>query len=193
MTQIPGYEGIYEINESGVVFSINRIVVGRDNTPYPKKGKKLVPWINKQNGYYYVSLWRNNTGKTYAVHRLVAQIFIPNLDSKPEVNHKDSNRLNCSASNLEWVTSSENSFHGYKSGFASQKPKRKLTEEDYKVIFRRFLLGESMGKIIEDFSISPGRLSVNLKALTLKWGNYKEYRAEIYRQQIQRAQVNGRN
>lgn len=191
MMQITGYEGIYEINEKGEVFSLTRFVIGVDGTSYPKKGRKLVPTINKITGYYYVSLWRDNKGKTFAVHRLVAQLFVSNPDNKPEVNHKDSNRLNCQASNLEWVTSSENSLHGYASGFATQKPRRKLTENDYKEIFRRFMLGESFASILQDFSISPGRLSTNLKTLTLKWGNHEAYRAEVYRQQVERAQING--
>jgi len=193
MIPIPKYEGIYTINDSGEVFSVNRTVIAKDGNAYRKKGKKLVPFINKQTGYYYISLWRNNKGKTFALHRIVANLFVSNPYNKPEVNHKDSNRLNCCASNLEWVTSSENSTHGYIHGFATQKLRRKLTEDDYKEIFRRFLIGESMAVIIKDFTISPGRLSVNLKALTLKWGKHKEYKAEIYRQQVKRAQINGNN
>jgi hypothetical protein len=44
----------------------------------------------------------------YSLHRLVAKIFIPNPDNKETVNHKDGNKLNSKASNLEWMTNSEN-------------------------------------------------------------------------------------
>lgn len=193
MKKVQGYEGIYAVNEQGEVFSLDRLVIGVDGVTYPRKGRKLSPGLNKVTGYYYVSLWKDNKGKSFAVHRLVAQAFIPNPDNKPEVNHKDSNRLNCCVTNLEWVSSSENSLHGYEHGLATQKPRRKLLEDDYKEIFRRFMLGESFASILKNFTISPGRLSVNLKALTQKWGVYAEYQSEIHRQQVERAQKNVSN
>jgi len=42
------------------------------------------------------------------IHRMVAQTFLPNPDNKPVVNHKDTDVLNNSVSNLEWVTYKEN-------------------------------------------------------------------------------------
>ena len=51
-------------------------------------------------------------GKYYNLHRVVAELFIPNPDNKPVVNHKDpTNRWNCSVDNLEWVTQAENIKH----------------------------------------------------------------------------------
>ena len=64
------------------------------------------------NGYLSVALFRNSVRKENRLHRLVAQAFIPNPENKPEVNHIDENKLNNDATNLEWVTSKENSNHG---------------------------------------------------------------------------------
>lgn len=61
------------------------------------------------NGYMNVAL----SGEPYTVHRLVARAFIPNPCNKPCVNHKDGDRTNNRADNLEWVTYEENEAHKY--------------------------------------------------------------------------------
>jgi len=53
----------------------------------------------------------NFKNKSYYVHRLVAMVYVPNPDNKPEVNHKDGNKLNNHYSNLEWCTTYENRRH----------------------------------------------------------------------------------
>ena len=64
----------------------------------------------------YVCLSRKNSVRQIRVHRIVAEVFIPNPDKKPFVNHingiKDDNRVD----NLEWVTGSENMQHAYSTG-----------------------------------------------------------------------------
>lgn len=50
-------------------------------------------------------------GKSIKIHRLVAQLFVPNPDNKPQVNHIDRCRHNNHYSNLEWVTQAENNEH----------------------------------------------------------------------------------
>ena len=67
--------------------------------------------LNIKSGYYHIGLTNNNIRKTIKVHRLVAIAFIPNPENKPEVNHKDKNKLNNSILNLEWMTHKENMQH----------------------------------------------------------------------------------
>ena len=102
---IPGYEGKYRVSNRGEIVSIHYKRSIKEN-PQP-----LVP--RESNGYLYVVLSKNNKVKVAKPHRLVAELFIPNPDNKPYVNHKDGNKQNNSVENLEWVTPLENNLHMY--------------------------------------------------------------------------------
>jgi len=67
-----------------------------------------------KSGYLNIGLRDGKTVKTYRVNRLVAIYFIDNIHNKPQVNHKDGNKLNNSVGNLEWVTGSENQIHSFR-------------------------------------------------------------------------------
>ena len=92
-----GYEGLYEIDVYGNVYSIQRTTT---------KGGKLKP--QKAHGYYRVALTKNGKTKCYFVHRLVAAAFLEKPKGKDFINHKDFDRGNNNVSNLEWVTQKEN-------------------------------------------------------------------------------------
>ena len=99
---IPGYEGIYEIDTSGNVYSL---ATNKIKKPY------------SVNGYLKQSLRdKDHKESKKFVHRLVAEVFIPNPEGLPEVNHKDCNKSNNSVSNLEWCTRSENLQHAWRHG-----------------------------------------------------------------------------
>jgi hypothetical protein len=66
---------------------------------------------SNRGGYSSVSLKNSNCKKNFRVHRLVANAFIPNIENKSDVNHKDKNRSNNNINNLEWMTRKENNQH----------------------------------------------------------------------------------
>lgn len=72
----------------------------------------LKPRSNK-GGYMYVNFKINGKNTNFAVHRIVANAFLPNPNGYTEVNHKDYDKTNNCIENLEWVSSSINKKHAF--------------------------------------------------------------------------------
>lgn len=85
--------------------------ISRAGRLYSNYAKKFLGGYVGENGYLYYTF--KDKSREYA-HRLVAKAFISNPDDKPEVNHKDYDRLNNNDDNLEWVTTGENLQHALK-------------------------------------------------------------------------------
>ena len=100
---IEGYEGLYQISNLGNVKSLNYNKTGKERILTPQKNNK---------SYLKVGLCKQAKSKTYKIHRLVAQAFLPNQNNLPQVNHKDEDKQNNAASNLEWCTNKYNSNYG---------------------------------------------------------------------------------
>ena len=118
---IADYEGLYQISNMGNVRSLDRLVFGRNGFKL-RKGKILskskIYGKGISNPYLYVTFTDRCKRKTFQVHRLVAQEFLPNIKNLPQVNHKDWNPSNNCVSNLEWCTALYNNTH--------KKPKSEL-------------------------------------------------------------------
>ena len=108
---ISGYEGYYEVSNTGKVRSVDRIIIDLNKKEIPLHGKELSLGMNNK-GYYLVTLSKNNIHKTFLVHQLVAKTFIPNPDNFSIINHKDENPTNNNVENLEWCTQKYNVNYG---------------------------------------------------------------------------------
>jgi hypothetical protein len=96
---IPNYEGVYKVSSLGNITSF-----------WYNRHKVLSPGIS--NGYEHVVLCKDGLKKRFSIHRLVAEVFIPNPENKPHVNHLDENPSNNKVENLEWCTPKENCNYG---------------------------------------------------------------------------------
>ena len=109
------YDYMYEISNTGFVRN-------------KQTGLILACPIDKHHGYRYFTCH----GKIKKVHRLVAELFIPNPNNLPQVNHKDGNKTNNNVDNLEWCTNQENQIHARDHGLTPTGQKcsfSKLTQD----------------------------------------------------------------
>lgn len=123
---VVGYEGLYEVSDSGVVKSLERVTttqrvvkgaVQSFNWTVPEK---ILKYGKRSDDYLDVPLTKNGVSKNICVHRLVAEAFIDNPENLRCVNHKDGDKTNNSVANLEWVTHQENNIHAVMNGMNSQ-------------------------------------------------------------------------
>lgn len=141
----------YRITKDGRVFSLN----------YNNTNKEQEMQQSVKRGYAVVGLVCDDGKRRFiGVHRLVANIHIPNPNNKPQVNHIDGNKLNNHVDNLEWVSASENQQHAFDTGLSvphscnmngnsqgSLLPQSKMTEDTvYKM---RVFYNENKG-IVKD-------------------------------------------
>jgi len=116
----------YEIRKDGIIRNI----------------KTKYELTHTKKDYLYVKLSNNGTCKSYAVHILVAKVFLENYENKltvdhidrntfnlPIVNHKDGNKLNNNVENLEWCTQKDNMIHFNKNNLIKKDNRQKKVYE----------------------------------------------------------------
>lgn len=175
MFYIPGYEGLYQITPEGEVYSVTRKV----NSPI-SGGERTVPAQFMQTqlvkGYPAFRASRGHKKRTVYVHRVLAQLFVPNPDGKPHVNHKNGDKADYRVENLEWCTHKENMEHAHRTGLAKhpkngpgeQSPSAKLTNESVRAIRRLLAEGQRKRDICKKFGVSSSTIRFIEKRETWK-------------------------
>lgn len=99
---VVGFEGLYEVSNLGKVRSLHWY-----------GGDKIVEraLVDRPDGYKSICLSKNGKSKIHLIHRLVAEAFLPKIEGKDFVNHKDENRSNNRVENLEWCNKSYNQLY----------------------------------------------------------------------------------
>lgn len=102
---IKGFEGIYEVSNTGKVRSLNYRSTGR---------VQELKQCRDKDGYLHVNLCRSGEGYNSLVHRLVAAAFLqlPIAERANEVNHINERKSDNRVENLEYVSREENINHG---------------------------------------------------------------------------------
>lgn len=110
------FDNQYSVTNEGVVYSLKGLK------------KQLLGKITK-SGYREVIV--NHKGKRFylLVHRLVAEMYVDNVNNLRTVNHKDGNKLNNHHSNLEWVSDSQNLKHARDLGLLNTKITKSVAEQ----------------------------------------------------------------
>lgn len=119
-----------------------------------RRNKRFIYGSIHKDGYVFV----NMQGMQFPLHRLVAEMFIPNFKNKPFVNHIDGNKQNNCADNLEWCTQKENIEHSIKNNLQPKNLstyKGKFTTEQRQQIKDQWNSGEiSIRKLAEKWGVS---------------------------------------
>jgi hypothetical protein len=152
---VHGTLGLYEITDTGVVFSLHR---GRDRERRLSAGGAQ---------YLMVALYVNGRSTVRTVHSLVAEAFLgPKPSSKHVVNHRDGNKLNNHWRNLEWATRKEDRQHAIRMGLwdpRGHEPVRgsshwnaRLTEQQVREIRRLVAARKPRKMVAARFRITAG-------------------------------------
>jgi hypothetical protein len=133
----------YEVSDLGNVRSLNTGAVMRASVD--------------ERGYPKITAWASNVPSNLRVHRMVAEMFLPNLEGKPVVNHLDGVKTNNCLTNLEWATVAENTQHAYDTGLQGRGEDHhlaKLVEDDVHEIRQLIATGMSATAIGAKFGVT---------------------------------------
>lgn len=145
----------YGITEDGTVWRLSGSTNWKGQTP-PHK----VNPVDNGNGYSYVML----SGRSYYIHRLVAEYFIDNPNNLRYVGHKDHNKCNNTSTNLYWTTASGNTKDGIIAGRINNTGRYKdgynrYDSDTVEEVYMKFLDGMTISELSSMFGINRTTIS----------------------------------
>lgn len=149
---VPRGKGYYFISKTGKVLSLMR----------PRFPKILKPSING-NGYYMFGMFSGKDRINENVHRALCEVFLPNPNNLPHLNHKDGCKTNNDLSNLEWCTPKQNTNHAVENGL--------MTYEHCSVIVSSYTINGSLIKTypsLHEAGREVGNAAANIHAAIRK-------------------------
>lgn len=166
---IPGYEGAYEVSDLGRVRSLDRtvVVVRKDGSrrirPYPGTTRAQTP---DDDGYLKLTLYVDGCGRTFAVHQLVALVFVGACPAGEQVRHKDGRKQNNVATNLHYGTPKQNTHDAIAHGtFPHSERHRKARLTRYDV----YAIRAARGRVRQvDLAKQYGIPQPNISAIQLR-------------------------
>lgn len=178
----------YEIWNNGDIYSLpysveDELPNGTERTKTFEKRKLKFGKACNEQGYYQVRLGGRN-GRTFQLHRVLADAFIPNPNGYTVVNHKDGDKGNCSIDNLEWCTSSYNAKHAFDTGlrnhdlrtrYLAYKSSLKYTDEDVDAWKQMRAEGYELKYIADKYGTTPSLVSQYVSGK--RFENISEYSA----------------
>lgn len=158
---IPGYEGDYEVSDTGLVRTSEGKTTHSKRWDTERKWEpRILKEKNRSGRDVRVDLWKDGKPKSFLVHRLVALAF---LDEPPQgkmsINHIDGNPRNNEVANLEWCDHADNNNHAFDNDLMSTNVKIRLTHIDTQATF----VFRSMSKASEFMCKNVGYVSLVLK------------------------------
>lgn len=171
---VVGFEGLYEVSSLGRVRSLDHISRGPRGTRRLYRGRVLSP--DGSADYCRVTLHKGAPTRL-TVHKLVGMAFLPPNAARSHINHKDGNKRNNAASNLEWCTPAENTRHAWETGLSNavrgeRSGQAKVRECDIDTIRAARNRGVSLAQIALVFNISE--TAVSYIARGISWAHHKE-------------------
>lgn len=152
MKQIKDYPN-YLITLDGKVFSMITMKFLKPN--------------NTGRGYLSAQLYDKNGGsKRRLIHRLVAETYLQNIESKEQVNHINGNKHDNCLLNLEWNTSSENNKHAFRTGLRFVDDKRRQMGHDLKEKRKKIVLDLKTGIYYDSMQEAAKSVNLHFKVLS---------------------------